>query len=97
MEISYEIPTMTWIPLCGSHNPLEKTASFPHFIQKYLRSKKGKYNCRQRGIIVDINQWLNYEQWMRCPKKSSTTFDNSSWLHRLFRCRDALLPPGLSP
>ena len=36
MEISDEIPKMTWKTLRVSHNPLEKTSSFPHFTQKHL-------------------------------------------------------------
>jgi len=56
MEISDEITTMTWKTLRVSHNPLEKTLSFPHFTQKHLLLKKGNYNCRQREIIVDIYQ-----------------------------------------
>jgi hypothetical protein len=33
-----------------------KAFGFPTFHTKPFTIKKGNYNCRQRGIIVDINQ-----------------------------------------
>lgn len=64
MEISDEISIMTWKTLRVSHNPLEKTSSFPHFTQKHLLLKKGNYNCRQREIIVDIKHRFQQQYYL---------------------------------